>query len=320
MKKGNIRVQTPAKINFTLEILGQFADGYHEVETILQSIALCDFIDLHLEESKDFSCSIKLNDKTDKVIGKGFPLDENNLLYKAANLFLNHFKKSNQSKTNLNIQFTLEKNIPLSAGLAGGSGNAAGVLLALNEFFENPFTDNELESLAGLLGADVPFSLRGGLCHGSKRGDLLQPIINNLALNLLIIKPKAISVSTPWAFSQYDQFTENTVHKKEAEHTRNLISFLQTANGNINDLTKFFYNDFEAVILKEIPQLSAIKKTLLEAGALSCHLSGSGPSLFALTRDASHAQSLYAQLNTHASLKDCHLFLTSTLNHGCKLQ
>lgn len=271
-----IRALAPAKVNLTFDILGKLPDGYHGVETILQSIDLCDEISLSVEDSDrttiDISC---INESPIS----GFPTDSSNLMARAAQLFFSSLPNLQPAYLRIDI----EKNIPVAAGLAGGSSDAAAVLLALNNLYGSPHDELRLCTLASQLGADVPFCLIGGTCIGTGKGSDLKRIACKIDFSYCIVKPKSLAISTPWAYGRYDEYTGEIVRPD----LKAAVQALTTAD--LPAAIESFGNVFEPVIFETHPQLVALKQQLLKNGAWCCQLSGSGPAIFAIVADREQA-------------------------------
>lgn len=263
----HIRVKTPAKLNLSFKILGLRDDGYHDVETVFQSISLED----------ELSFEFKKSDQEQLVLGcdnpylrKLMPLDQSNLIAKAMKVY--RAKINESSSLSINVQ--IDKKIPIGAGLAGGSSNAAGALLAINKFFNDKLSQAELLELGASIGSDVPFCIQGGTCIGRGRGEILEQIKPNLTLHYCIVKPRKLSVSTPWAFKLYDESQQ-----PEVPEMAPLVEALQTANLEL--VLNHLGNSFQEVIFKAHPELAELHKDLLQHGAWTCNMTGSGPTLFA---------------------------------------
>jgi 4-diphosphocytidyl-2-C-methyl-D-erythritol kinase len=271
-----IQALAPAKVNLTFDILGKLPDGYHQVETIMQAIDLYDRLTLSLQNHDRLSIDIHCSNET---VPSGFPLDESNLMAKAAKLFFHTACPDQTARLCIDI----EKNIPLAAGLAGGSSDAAAVLVALNEMHNRPLGEAQLCSLAAQLGADVPFCLVGGTCVGTGRGDKLKQLRCEIDFSYCIVKPKSLSVSTPWAYHRYDEYAGDIVRPQLQKAIASL------ANADLPGAIESFGNVFEPVIFDAHPQLVALKQQLLKNGAWCCQLSGSGPAIFAIVADREQA-------------------------------
>jgi len=257
-----------SKINLGLWIKEQREDGFHELETIfLENKNLYDEIEISFQEDKDtHTISSFTNDNLNNLISS-----EENLTTKAANLFFNKAKITGTCNIKIN------KNTPTEAGLGGGSSNAATVLKGLNTLFENPLNKTELLLLASELGSDVPFFIYGETCLGRGRGEILQSIENNLDLEVEIIKPEKVSISTKWAYEQIDNREFMTDHTKEME---SIIQALKTGNKEL--LFKNTFNDFEMVVLSYYPELLKIRNDLLKKGYKAVNLCGSGSAVYGI--------------------------------------
>lgn len=264
-----IVVRSPAKINLTFNITGLRSDGFHDIESIMQTITLEDELKVAITESSETKFAIHCENA---AIGKLIPLDSSNLIGKAARFFFEAMK-SNKSFA---IEVNLDKKIPVGAGLAGGSSNAAAMLVALNTYFNNIFSSEELASIGAQIGSDVPFCLKGGTCIARGRGELLEEIACNLSLHYCIVKPRKLSVSTPAAYKAFDEYT-GSVKIPDLEGTRKALF-----NSDLDSFSKGLGNVFEPVIFKQHEQLAELKNELIRLGAWDCHMTGSGPTLFAL--------------------------------------
>lgn len=280
-----VKTLAPAKINLTFDILGLLPGGYHEVITLLQSIDLEDELTFEFSQAEELSVSISC----DTVPAKIFPTDDSNLISKAAKLFVAEWRSrkadSGMQAEFLKIKVQVEKVIPIGAGLAGGSADAAATLVALNHVYGMPFSADEMNELAAQLGADVPFCLQGGTAVGTHRGDRLQalPEAADTTLFYCVVKPRALSVSTPWAFKKYDEFT-GTLSKPDCAAASQAL-----ADSDLPKAISAFGNVFEPVIFAQLEQLQPLKDKLVQLGAWCCHLSGSGPALYAVVANREHA-------------------------------
>ncbi len=247
-----------AKINLALEILGKRPDGYHEINSIFLPITLADQI--HIQKSDKFD--IKIEPENVKI-----PLKEN-IIYKTIKLMQNKFK--------INIDFInikLIKNIPIGAGLGGGSSNAATILLALNEIYNLKLSKQELRQIGKEIGADVPFFIdpKPSIVQGI--GDIITPIEFNFDFQILIIYPN-IQISTKFAYSLIP-------YRSRPQKSTNYIEVLNQIK-SLQDFKKFFVNDFENYLFPQYKSLGAIKQKLYEIGAHFATLTGSGASIFGI--------------------------------------
>lgn len=251
-----LSIQCPAKINLTLGILGRRTDGYHELETIMQSISLVDT--LHFLPG---TTGLELTSDDPNL-----PSGEDNLVYRAAALLM---KYVGRSKPGVCLQ--LEKRIPVAAGLAGGSTDAAGALKGLNRFWNLGLTFRELEKLGAQLGSDVPFCIRGGTALARGRGEQLTPLSVQTGWWLVLVKPP-IEVSTAQVYSD---FRLQQVEKQP--DTRAMVDSLK--KGNLKSIGKNLVNVLETVTIKRHPIIGEIKAEMIKRGAVGALMSGSGPTV-----------------------------------------
>jgi len=276
-----IRIESPAKVNLFLEVLGKRKDGYHNVETILETVDLFDSLVLKEIPARR---SLGVDGKKEIEIKSDLPelpLGKENLVYQAATLLE---KRLGIEK---GIQITINKRIPLASGLGGGSGNAASVLLGLNRLWNLNLSYEELFHLAREIGADVPFFLRSGRTLGKGRGDELQPLSQGPALYFILVSPD-FKVSTEWVYENLKNLT------KEARSIKIILSALKS--GKITKIGNSLYNRLEEVVIPRHPQIAKIKKRLLELGACGALMSGSGPSVFGLADDKKNAEEIYRKI------------------------
>ena len=267
-----ISLKAPAKINLFLEILGKRDDGYHEIETVMQEIDLVD--NLQFEEIQE-GVKLKCNDKN-------IPSDENNLVCKAANLILNEcgIKKG--------VLISLEKNIPVGAGLGGGSSDAAATLKALNLLWKIGLNDAELMEFAAKLGSDIPFFIKGKTALCSGRGEKITPIEVRSEMNYLVIFPH-INISTA------------TIYRNlKIDLTKKIIdvSFFLDAlkHRKLADISKLLYNRLEEVIFATYPDLLDVKSALDHFDFCGLSVSGSGSAFFGLCKDKQQAEAIKSKI------------------------
>ena len=256
-----IDVVSNAKINLTLDVLRKRDDGYHELKMIMQTVSLCDCINIK---------------KTEKGIWlksnlKYLPTDRRNIAYAAAELFLE------KAGITDGIAINMKKNIPVAAGLAGGSGNAAAVLTGLNKMYDNPFTEEELLEMGGQLGSDVPFCIMGGcaLCEG--RGEILTPLPDLPATTFLLVKPPVhISTAAVYGSLRADKLTEHPDTDGAIEAIR---------KGDRDALAVRMFNVLETVTAQDNKIIGKLKQEMIELGAVGSVMSGSGPTVIGLFKD-----------------------------------
>jgi 4-diphosphocytidyl-2-C-methyl-D-erythritol kinase len=266
--------KSPCKVNLLLNILGRRADGFHELETVMQPVNFCDELTF---ARGGHGVQLSCRDAT-------LPVDSRNLVYRAATNFLA------AADITAGVKIHLEKRIPLAAGLGGGSGNAATTLLALNELFGQPLSLAKLDELAAALGSDIPFFLYGKPALAVGRGEKVQSLDNFPALAgkaFFLIHP-GFGIATPWAYQNLARFPAALNGKPG--RAQELISELQTNSWPA--IAGGFYNSLEAPALDKFPVLSLYQEFLREQGALAALMSGSGSTTFAITENLSAAESL----------------------------
>ena len=259
----------PAKLNTLLKVLGRRADGYHELVSIMVPVGLFDHLEVSLVHRRGIFFSSK---------GLPVPTSKENLIYRAARAFL--------FRTGLThgVSIKLTKNIPVAAGLGGGSSDAAATLKAMNEMWSNPLTFKELSDLAVGLGADVPFFLLNKPSIARGIGEILEPIGKWPKFWYVIVSPP-LEVSTAWVYRNLKlKLTRET-------HSYN-IDCLKKECHNVDH---FLENDLESVTASRFPIIDNIKEALMNEGSVGALMSGSGPSVFGIFR--SKDQALLAKRN-----------------------
>lgn len=247
----------PAKINLFLKVTGKRSDGYHELETWMQKLDLCDVITLELATGTGIFCQC-----SDPFL----PVDENNLAVRAAAAFCAVVPEA----AHYSLHISLTKNIPVAAGLGGGSSDAGAVLRGLNEMFALPLSESELIGLARPLGADVPFFvLDAGAVIAEGIGDIMYPVDNIDNCFFVLVNP-GFSVSTKWVY----QNLPLTRRKKNSKLSR--FQLLPAESWLASQLV----NDLALVTETQYPEISDIKQSLREVGAIGTLMSGSGPTVF----------------------------------------
>ena len=267
-----LRESAYAKINLFLDVFARRPDGYHELRTVMQTVDLADTLSLEILPSHDRRIFLTCSDPS-------LPTDAGNLAFRAAELYLNE-----TGITESEFRFSIEKQIPMSAGLAGGSADAAAVLRLLNQNFGNRLSTTELCALGRKLGADVPFCVRGGTCLCEGVGEILFPLPAKPDYWVVITKaPKG--VSTPEAFARLD-----TLHGDFSRKIPEEYAALCTDLSSLPNVATHTYNSFEDVILPLRPEVGTLKKILLTEGAAVSRMSGSGPSVYGLFANAEDAE------------------------------
>ncbi len=255
-----------AKINLFLDVVGKRPDGYHDLHSCMQTVGLCDTISAEITDAAETEIVLSCSDST-------LSCDEKNLAYRAADAYLRTAEIGG-----VRVKMHIEKRIPLSAGLGGGSADAAAVLRLLNRHFNGKLTHDELCEIGTKLGADVPFCITGGTCRCEGIGEVLAPVETRPDYTVLIAKADG-GVSTPQAFAMLDELHGN--YTAYTPHDPSRI-YAALACGNVQALASCVYNSFEEVILPIQPKAAEIKKFLQKSGAVTALMSGSGPSVFGI--------------------------------------
>ena len=256
----SITLKSRAKINWSIDVLGKRQDGYHLVEMIMQTIDLYDLIEIN-EKDND---QITIKSTSDEI-----PLDCNNLVYKAANLIKKTFN------INKGVEIHIKKNIPVAAGMAGGSSNAAAVLVGLNKLWNLNLSNQQLEKIGLKLGADVPFCINGGAVLASGIGEELTPIKGlTKDVCILVCKPD-LFVSTK---EVYECIDSKDIDKRP--NNKFLIECLK--NEDTRQLAENMFNVLEGVTMDKHPVIQQIKDIMTNNRALGAMMSGSGPTVFGL--------------------------------------
>lgn len=286
-----VKVDGNAKINLTLDILGTRPDGYHEVEMIMQSVALHDTLTLErAEEGIALTTSVPW-----------LRADDKNLAWRAAALVKERYGLED------GVRIYLTKRIPVAAGLAGGSADAAAVLRGMDRLFHLRLSDAELCALGAELGSDVPFCLMGGTCLASGRGEVLRRLASLPPVWVVLAKPR-VSVSTAWAYKNYDELGAD-------RHPDNALAEEKIKARDIKGLAPLLCNVLESVTVRKYGVIEEYKELMLKEGALAAMMSGSGPTVFALTTKKSVAQRIAASLRHHTRAA---VFVTYTVGSGTR--
>ncbi len=261
-----------AKINLALDVLYKRPDGYHEVAMVMQAIQLADTVTL-TSQPNDIALSISI---------PGLPADPSNLAYRAAALLKPY------ASPGLGVQIKLDKQIPLAAGLAGGSADAAAVLKGLNSLWELNLSLDELSKLAAKLGSDVPFCLYNSTMLATGRGEILKPLPSLASCYVVLAKP-AVEVATAWVYQQFRP--DKVTLRPDIATMRNYLS-----EGNLVGVAQNLVNVLESVTIPAYPEIAKIKESMLTYGAMAALMSGSGPTVFGLVRSREQAQEIADRL------------------------
>ncbi len=304
----SFKVRAAAKVNLHLEVLGLRTDGFHELAMVMQSIALYD--ELSFQINSNGVIKLKCNIPS-------LSIGDDNLIVKAANLLINRLP---DEKSHVGIDISLYKNIPIGAGLAGGSADAAATLVALNSLLNLKYTFSELELFAQELGSDVPFCLEGGtqICFG--RGEILEPIkLKENKMGIILVKDPSVHISTPWAYNLCKDIrghnylsneSDFELRRKKLRESYWLINF-----GKVNDIP--LKNDLQEVVYPVTP---AVEKSLnilsTIPDVIASSMSGSGPSCFAIFSDYEIAKSTFSKYRSIFDNEGLNSWVCPFINNG----
>jgi 4-diphosphocytidyl-2-C-methyl-D-erythritol kinase len=308
-----ISVFAPAKINLFLEITGKRADGYHDVATLFAKIAAGDNIKISARKADKTAIELKIKGP----LAGGLRGDKTNLAYKAAAAFFEHFG------INAECAIRLEKNIPMAAGLGGGSSDAAAVIAGLCTLFNigiNAKRMKDLVELAAGLGADVPFFLHEEtFCKGEGIGEILTPVKNNIVSPWIVLACPREPSSTKDAYDGL-QLNGREQILTNVSNLNKIISGIEAGNP-LEDWRSLTYNKLEDCVFRRIVSVSALKQELLALGADAAIMSGSGSCVFALVKDKLKAEEIVRQAGRAESGRFVcltHFWRTRHENHGNK--
>lgn len=273
MERRNYRAR--AKINLALDVCRRLENGYHEVKMIMQTVELCDELEFKMRNDPDIILSVNSKDYLGDL--------ENNLIFRAAK-----FMKQ-QYNIQYGVEIRLKKNIPVAAGMAGGSTDAATTMLAMNELYELGLFKEQLMEMAVKLGADIPFCIMGGTALAEGIGEKLTPLPAPPQAVLLIVKPP-IMVPTKWVYEhlQLDQIVRHPDIDGMADALK---------QGDLKGITDRMANVMETVTEREYPIITDIKKMMLGNGAMNAVMSGSGPSIFGVFLEEAAARAAAVYVN-----------------------
>ena len=277
-----------AKINISLDIVSKMDDGYHYMKTVMQTVDLCDEITVECVPGEGVSIDAGL---------PYLPSDERNIAAKAAIAFFDH-----TGITGYKTRVIIDKQIPVCAGLGGGSTDGACVLRILDSMFETNLGRESLETLGGSIGSDVPFCIAGGTGLAEGRGELLTDLPNFPQSHIVICKPP-FSCSTPELFGRV-----SCRKIRSRPDTEGLVDSI--GKGDLVGVARRMYNVFEDVLPRGMRDIADIKYTLLDNGALGAVMTGSGPAVFGLFDNETEARNAYDHLK--ADYMEC--YLTETID------
>ena len=280
MRHKSVTVQVPAKVNLQLSVGPKESDGYHEVVTVFQAISLFD--NVKVAPADEFSITVS-GDYTNAV-----PLDQSNLVYKAIELMAEKFD------TARNFEISIEKSIPVAGGMAGGSADAAAVLLGIDQLYRLGLSKDEMGEIARKLGSDVPFMLHGGTAVGRGHGDEITPALSRGNYHW-VIAVSSTGLATPAVYAECDRLRTGLDIKAPTLNDELLQALL---SGDATRVGKSLSNDLQAAACSIRPALRLILDTGQEYGALGGVVSGSGPSVAFLVADEDHSLDLAVALTS----------------------
>ena len=286
----DISLKALAKINLGLDVVRRREDGYHEVRMIMQTIHLYDRLDIKRTQEPGIQIQTNLS---------FLPVNENNLIYKAAKLLMDEFSITD------GVSVKLDKRIPVAAGMAGGSTDAAAMLIGVNRLFSLGLTKRQLMERGVQIGADVPYCIMRGTALAEGIGEALSPLPPMVKCPVLIAKP-SISVSTKFVYQNL-KLDDTTIHPD----IDRLIDDIKAKN--LHDIAAHMGNVLETVTIPNYPVIDEIKKHMLSNGAVGAMMSGSGPTVFGLFDDEDTAKKAYkAMRSSHLARQ---VYLTSIYNN-----
>lgn len=273
--KDVVREEAYAKLNLTLDVTGKRSDGYHEMLMVMQTISLADIIALKKTDETGISATCNY---------RYIPTDRRNLAVRAAELFC-----CERGIPEAGVRIAIEKNIPVGAGMAGGSADAAAVLRGMNRLFDAGMDRKELETLAEQVGSDVAFCIAGGTALARGRGEALQDMAPMPDCSIVVCKP-GFSISTPELFRKLDQINL-------CRHPDTVGMQAAIADGDLRGCTMRMYNVFEEVPDRRMRTVAEIKSAMLDFGALGAIMTGTGSAVFGVFQDSETAEKCAAELS-----------------------
>ncbi len=269
-----MKVRAYAKINLGLHVLGKRSDGYHSIETVFRLIDLYDELEIvQIDQGTHFSSNIP------ELSG-----DNTNLCLRAANIL------RDLTGCHTGVEIRLTKRIPIGAGLGGGSSDAAATLKGLTKLWSLDISPEELQTVSGSLGSDVPFFFTGQTAHATGRGEILESFVLPVPYSILVATPP-IHVSTAWAYA--------SLHLEENRKRPQLKDLLSASMRDPGTLRKELTNDFEETVFRQHPEILKLKETILSGGAELALMSGSGSSVFGFFSSAEKAREVSSELSAH---------------------
>ena len=283
MRSRGVTARVPAKVNLQLSVGPLGSDGFHEVTTVFQAISLFDDVTVATAESKD-GIKISISGQT----SNGVPVDNSNLAVKAAQLMIENYDLPKD------LSIKLKKEIPVAGGMAGGSADAAGVIVGLDSLFELGLSRDEMESVGSKIGSDVPFSICGGVAIGTGRGDQITPALAKGNYNW-VLALSGQGLSTPAVYQECDRLREGLSIAPPVV-SEQLMQALRA--GDAKALGKALTNELQPAACSLRPALRLVLDVGVDYGALGGIVSGSGPTVAFLVSDDDHAMDLTVALSS----------------------
>lgn len=309
-------LQAAAKINLYLEILGDRPDGYHELAMVMQSVGLSDRIDIR---------SISTDTIRIQCNHPAVPTDASNLAYRAVELVTQKFPDAMTHHGG--VEVVIDKHIPVGAGLAGGSADAAAVLVGLDLLWKLGLTQSELQELGAQLGSDIPFCIAGGLAIATGRGEKLAALPSPNPLHLVLAKHRHISVPTGWAYQTFrKQFGDRYIATANATvltdrwqrvHSGPLVRAV--TQGDVDAIRAHLHNDFERIVFPTYPPVAKLRQCLADVSSIGALMSGSGSTVFALARSRAEAEAIQAHAQNVMADPDLDFWITEFVSAGVQL-
>lgn len=265
----SLSILAPAKVNYRLEVLGRRPNGYHDLRMVMQQIALYDRVTVALTE--DAAICVRCDHAA-------VPDGVDNIAYRAAEAMRLRAGRME------GIQITIEKNIPVAAGLGGGSSDCAAVIMALNKLYDLCMTRENMTELGVRFGADVPFFLFGTTALAEGIGEVLSPLTVSCPVWMVLVNPM-VAVSTAWVYQNF-KLTQNV-----------MLVTIPDSFESLDAVCRLLVNDLEKVTIPAFPVVESIKQLLVEAGAVASLMSGSGPTVFGLFADRAMAEQAAASID-----------------------
>lgn len=287
-----VSLNSPAKLNLFLKILWRRPDGFHEIESLFQSVDIYDTVVLKKQTSKKDTVKFNILEIN----------PSNNTVTKAIRAFRDYLAVRGMRCGN--VEAEVKKKIPPGSGLGGGSSNAAATIAGLNILFEVGLNIEEMVDIGAKVGSDVPYFFYGGLCKVSGRGEVVEPLEFSVDAEFLVAVPP-LKVSTAWAYEQWDRMS-----LKEGEHPKIEEAIEQLRSGNMKK-ESLFYNSFESILLKEFPEIRDVFSALEKLG-LQPAVSGSGSAVYSILSDASDRE----KINFELEKKGFNIFFAKTVKPG----